>query len=333
MLFEVQERMLGTKEPFPYFECANCGCLQLVAVPPDLGRYYPSDTYYAYRGSDAEAIPTKAVRRWIKRKRDAAILFDGCGWAAALSTRVPNPGIEDLRRWLEPTAIRSFQSRILDVGCGSGALLARLAQLGFTDLTGIDPFAPEPTSDSRYRIIVDRLSNLTDERFDLIMFHHSLEHMPNQQELFADVRRLLSPTGVCLIRIPIKSQGPWKRYQTEWAEIDAPRHLFLHTELSLSIAAGGSGLSISQVSYEDEPFAYLASELYHRDGALVDLQSPAGINWSGALSDEEIDHCQNLSRTYNVPGWASRAAFWLRPQDQVPYLPCKLVTTSTASNP
>ncbi len=36
-----------------------------------------------------------------------------------------------------------FRDRILDVGCGNGSLLAQLLKIGFTNLTGVDPFINE----------------------------------------------------------------------------------------------------------------------------------------------------------------------------------------------
>ena len=44
----VKEMMLGTRDEFLYWECAECGCLSLTAVPEHLEKYYP-DTYYSLK--------------------------------------------------------------------------------------------------------------------------------------------------------------------------------------------------------------------------------------------------------------------------------------------
>ena len=44
----LSERMYGSGEAFDYFQCAGCGCLQINAVPEDLGRYYESG-YYSFK--------------------------------------------------------------------------------------------------------------------------------------------------------------------------------------------------------------------------------------------------------------------------------------------
>ena len=137
--YQVPEMMFGTREVFTYWECARCGCLQLQNPPEDLSRYYPSN-YYAFSPSQAVSLVPNPIRRFLKRQRDAAILFGRRNLFSWIGKRYPNPGIFDVKTWLKPTRVRSFRSRILDVGCGQGEILFRLAELGFQSLTGIDPF-------------------------------------------------------------------------------------------------------------------------------------------------------------------------------------------------
>jgi len=39
--YDVREMMHGTKEPFTYFQCSRCLCLQITDIPPDMTPYYP----------------------------------------------------------------------------------------------------------------------------------------------------------------------------------------------------------------------------------------------------------------------------------------------------
>src|SRR5258706_6223401 len=39
------EMMYGTREQFAYFECCECGCLQIEDIPEDLSRFYPPGYY------------------------------------------------------------------------------------------------------------------------------------------------------------------------------------------------------------------------------------------------------------------------------------------------
>ena len=46
-----KEMMYGTRDEFEYFECENCGCLQISEIPTNLGDYYPSN-YYSFKRLD-----------------------------------------------------------------------------------------------------------------------------------------------------------------------------------------------------------------------------------------------------------------------------------------
>ncbi len=307
----VREMMFGSRDEFRYFECAECGCLQLENPPEDLSQYYPADRYYSFESSKAEPPPANRVRRWIKRRRDAALLFRRGGLFGRLAGRRPNPGLADVQRWLAPTQVRSYGGRILDVGCGQGVTLHRLAELGFCRLTGIDPYLSADSHHPPVRILAQPLPSLAGESFDLVMFHHSFEHVPNPLEVLCQVRDLLAEQGVCLIRLPIASRGPWRTYGTDWAEIDAPRHFFLHTELSLSLLARDSGLALVHADYEAEPFSYAASEMYRRGISLYSDEQRRMLHWQEVFSPQDVERLESLARRYNVPGWAGRAAFYL----------------------
>ncbi len=45
--FTAREMMIGYGDEFEYFECANCGCLQISKTPNNLSKYYPTE-YYSY---------------------------------------------------------------------------------------------------------------------------------------------------------------------------------------------------------------------------------------------------------------------------------------------
>jgi hypothetical protein len=39
--------MFSIDTDFEYLECALCGCIQLVTIPEDMGKYYP-EGYYSF---------------------------------------------------------------------------------------------------------------------------------------------------------------------------------------------------------------------------------------------------------------------------------------------
>ena len=317
MTHVVREMMFGMREEFRYFECDVCCCLSLMDAPDDMSIYYPSDKYYSFSQTATAAVPTNPFRRWLKNYRDHAVCFNRGGLGAAIARHFPNEDASACRRWLRQTSLRSPAARILDVGCGQGWHLSQLHGLGFTSLTGVDPYLTEDIQCGPIRIHASHVSTLVGREFDFIMLHHSLEHMPNQVQAFKEIRQIMAPAGECMVRIPIVSRGPWKTYGTNWAEIDAPRHFVLHSEMSLKLAAEAAGLVITGIQYESEAFTYAASELYRRDLSLYDSVEKRQRPLQTVFDDAELQGFEALSSTHYIPGWAGRAAFFLTRSDRV----------------
>lgn len=98
-------------------------------------------------------------------------------------------------------------SQIIDVGCGSGVMLSKLAELGYTNLTGLDISPPVAIDDM---IIINFIecdldacvTPLDDESVDLIISVEVFEHIENIGSLLAELSRVLAPNGVILATTP-----------------------------------------------------------------------------------------------------------------------------------
>lgn len=217
----VREMMFGTREQFRYRQCPSCGCLQLMDVPSDLTRYYPPD-YYSF-GKRELAAPRDGIYGWLARQRNETVLrFKPIG--AALSRIKPIDGVwhANLDNFLHFSALRefgiTFNSRVLDVGCGSGSLLQNMALFGFRSLAGCDPFLEHDLAYTGVRVFKGELRQMED-CFDLIMLHHAFEHMADPGEVLREIRGLLSPEGLCLVRIPVADSAAFERYQENWVQL------------------------------------------------------------------------------------------------------------------
>jgi len=261
--FRAVERMNGTRDGFDYIKCLICGCLQIEHIPQDLSRYYLSD-YYSF------AVSNRRIKEWLKLQRNRQ--HSGAKTrVGALLTAVIGPPM--FSRWL---AFADTQSpKVLDVGSGSGHLVSDLRRVGI-DALGVDPYLADDIRDSENSLIV-RSCGLTeiDEKYDLIMFHHSLEHIAEQSETLEVALDLLRPAGTILVRIPLVDSYAWRTFGLDWVQLDAPRHLYLHTRHSMTIVAERAGLNVDAIIDDSTIFQLDASKWYANGKDLRSYRHPS----------------------------------------------------------
>ncbi|MCP4262408.1 MAG: class I SAM-dependent methyltransferase [Planctomycetes bacterium] len=257
----------GTREEFDYFECENCGCLQINVIPEDLSKHYP-DNYYSYSSS----IPF--FYRIKLQTIDSIITNHILGENALLRNILFKTFGSPLGLYCQNTELKlKKDSNILDVGSGSGHFLHILRYMGFTALTGIDPYIKDGIINGNgVRIFKKNLIEVKGQ-YDFILLNHSFEHMENPLEVLYSLYQILKPSHSLLIRIPIFPSFAWEKYKTNWVAIDAPRHLYLHSVKSMEYMAQKTGFTITNILYESIAFQFWASEQYVRDIPLVDPKS------------------------------------------------------------
>jgi SAM-dependent methyltransferase len=263
-----REMMFGTRKEFDYWECFECGCMQISSVPEQLSDHY-AGSYYSF---GLRAAPWK---HWFYRAH-----FEAPGLMRLL--RRCSADISSVIA-VKPKP----RARILDVGCGGGRLVHILRTLGF-EAHGVDPFLK---ADQPYLRNIS-LEN-ADAGWDLIMFHHSLEHMQNHVDVLRCARSKLNVNGTCLVRIPVVSWA-WAHYGRDWAQLDVPRHLVIHTRRSFELTAAAAGFQMKQIIFDSDEFQFSASECYQRDIPLHDKRA------SKQFSQNEIRrfraHADKLNR-------------------------------------
>lgn len=248
--------MFGTRDVFRYWECAGCGCVSLLDEPPDLAKYYPSN-YYSMQVSRP---------RVLRRLRDRIYMS-------------PLSFLVNWRKRSDFDAIRTAgltrEMRLLDVGCGAGHLLTDLRQIGY-QAVGVDPFVASDIHDHfGVRVRKGTLDQIP-ESYDVILFRHSLEHMPRQLEALESARSHLTTTGICVVCIPIIGWA-WEHYGTNWSQLDAPRHTALHSLRSFELLASKAGFTVERVVFDSDEFQFWVSELYKEDKPLVGSKRPSSF--------------------------------------------------------
>lgn len=259
MTVQVREMLHGTRESFTYFECRNCGCIQIEHIPQDMSPYYPKD-YYSYCGDKPKS--TSSFQRRLRAARSRAWLGStssiGGRLLATLSKRPP------YFKWLTRLAV-DLDARILDVGCGAGNLLRKLQRDGFSRLQGIDPFIAADLDLGNGLCVYKRSLEEETSTHDVIMLHHAFEHVIDPRAMLTTIRNRLAPDGVVLLRLPIAGCYAWRKYRENWYSLDAPRHTHIPSVQTMTILAAAAGLRIDQIFYDAGASQFLVSELYQRN--------------------------------------------------------------------
>lgn len=167
--------------------------------------------------------------------------------------------------------------RILDVGCGAGAMLCSMAANGVKDPVGCDPFIEaDIVYENGVKIYKKSIHEMEGE-FDIIMLNDSFEHMSDPHEVFDSLKRLLAPKGVVRITLPVYPNIAFDMYQGNWYQLDAPRHIVLHSQQSLSLLARQHGMRIARFVYDSNNSAILRSYFYKK-GITFFKQNPNEIS-------------------------------------------------------
>jgi SAM-dependent methyltransferase len=98
-------------------------------------------------------------------------------------------------------------ARVVDVGTGTGANLRLLKQLGFTNVTGIDPSADAARwcAEKHLGEVQPgdlRALPLSDQSVDLVMATDVVEHVDDDQGAVSEIYRVLRPGGIVLFTVP-----------------------------------------------------------------------------------------------------------------------------------
>ncbi len=226
----------SNEEGFELLTCPDCGFGR--TWPPvsaeEIGKWYP-EQYYGKENVRFNPL-FEAMVRWF-RKRRAAVLYN----------RVP-------------------RGPVLDVGCGRGMMLSYMRELGY-EAHGLE--LSETAAHHARRVLKlevatgDFLTSPHEKnRYNAVIFCHTLEHFANPVAAIARAHELLKPGGVLFIAVP--NYGSWQArlFGGNWFHVDAPRHYFHFTIKSLDSILARHRFRVVQLdhySFEQNPYGLLQS--------------------------------------------------------------------------
>ena len=294
--------MYGLKESFEYVECSKCGCLQIKKIPKEMSKYYPNENYYSFKMSKKKINST--IKRLITKRNEYCILKNNF-LGRIINCKYPNNFFSVLGN-----LNIDIDSKILDIGCGTGNFLFQLKELNFKDLMGIDPYLEREIHDKNLKILKKSIEQLpNDQNFNLILFSHSFEHVEKPFETLTKVKNNLSKNGICIIRTPVKSNYIWNHYGVNWVHIDAPRHFFIHTPKSMDILLKKTGFELQKVIYDSTESQFLGSEQYKQDIPLKAVNSYFINPKKSIFTSNDIKKFQKKTEELNENQLGAEATF------------------------
>lgn len=302
--YQAREMMFGLREVFTYEECGACGCVHLLERPEDMSRYYSSH-YYSF--GKENPLSGNKFKQYLKAER--AKYADG-RFSPIGSLLAKRLGVPPVFGWIKHVDT-SRNSRILDVGCGSGHTLLELSLAGYKHLYGIDPYLKK---DIVYPggVIIEKKDILDIEgEFDVILLNHVFEHLPDPLHTLQLLRERLSETGTIIIRIPVAGSYAWKTYRENWVQLDPPRHFFLHTQKSIDILTKKAGLHNTETAYDSTAFQFWGSEQYKQDIPLMTESSYLKNPENALFSTEKIAAFEQQAQELNIQQLGDQATFYI----------------------
>lgn len=201
--------------------------------------------------------------------------------------------------------------KLLDVGCGTGAWLVGMADSGCSNLYGCDPFIERDIHyGDRVHIRKCTIHEVEgDGTFKVVRMGDSFEHMTDPLEALMSARRLITDDGIVEMSIPTYPNIAFEVFGPHWYQLDAPRHIFLHSRKSIEYLAGKSGLEVVQFKYDSNNAQMLRSFFYMHG---VTFNAITGELIKRFFKDEQIRDFDAKSAECNENGYGDHMIVYFR---------------------
>jgi SAM-dependent methyltransferase len=192
---------------------------------------------------------------------------------------------------------------------------------GFTNVVGYDPLLGGQATPGSGVDVYDDIQPEWEGAFDVVISNHVFEHFREPHAVFGEYSRLLARGGTLFLRTPLADSYAWRTYRADWVQLDAPRHLFVHTRASLAHLAERHGLRIAEVRNDSTAWNLYASAQYAlgisiRDPRSFATSTPLVTNPSSKLfTPEEIDAFARRADELNRAGDGDQALVILEHAD------------------
>jgi SAM-dependent methyltransferase len=217
---------------FSYVKCLSCGLVQINPQPnaKEVRRRYGEDhgeDYLAYELANEAAF-----------LRLQELALEDAGFY----------GLE--KRLLKPEREKAPAPSVLDIGCATGALLARLGERGWlTYGVEISAFQAEyARRERKLELWTEPLEadNFPEESFDAVLASHLIEHLNRPESLVKEVHRILKKSGRFFVTTPNAAGFQSRFFREKWRSAIFD-HLYLFSVKTLPALLSRNGFRVEKL--------------------------------------------------------------------------------------
>jgi 2-polyprenyl-3-methyl-5-hydroxy-6-metoxy-1,4-benzoquinol methylase len=227
-----------TDQVFNYFQCAGCKLVFLDPLPRDMAAFYEGGY---------QTIPENLSQLRVISKKE---------------------------RYRMNSILKHKQvGRLLEIGPWMGIFSCNAKDAGF-DVTTIE--MDQNCVDFLRKVVgvkaiqsnepVEALDAM-DEKFDVIVLWHCLEHLPQPWLVLQKAAEKLAPGGILLIAIPNIDSYDFSVLRAKWQHLDAPRHLYFFPIQWLERIRSTIGLETLELTTSDHLSKIISRNAWHAQAA------------------------------------------------------------------
>jgi len=258
-LFTTIDRLYGCEGDFTYVKCKNCGLVYMnpQLAEDELANFYPED--YSPHG-----VAKKLFHKTGTSEKERSKRFKLKDSFKKIKTQF----LDDVK--IIPSVFKKLNkdTKLLDVGCGSGKFLNEVKNETKTAVYGIDiSELAVKTAKNNYDIDVFKgvikEAPFSPESFDVITAWWYLEHVPNPTQVLCKMSELLNVDGDCIIGVPNIASFNGRLFKDKWYHLDCPRHLYLYSPETITKLLDKAGLSVYKIVFGKTARGFLHSLRYY----------------------------------------------------------------------
>ncbi|WP_369048279.1 class I SAM-dependent methyltransferase [Tenacibaculum sp. UWU-22] len=254
-----------SNENFELKKNTDMDMLVTLPVPKNLASYYESENYISH---------TDGKKNWFEKIYQLVKKYTLQKKLTLINSLKPNT------------------KTILDIGAGTGDFLLTCKNNNW-NVSGVEPnLKAQKVALKKGIDLKESITEITDQKFDVITMWHVLEHVENLVEYIENLKLLLKENGWLIIAVPNYKSYDAKYYKNFWAAYDVPRHLWHFSKTSIKKLFSNETIKLVKIvpMKFDAYYVSLLSEKY-KTGKMNIIKG----FWIGFFSNLKANHSKEFS--------------------------------------